>query len=349
MIDYKEIIEQLQDDSVIELMKRLGADRYVEKENEIIFPTICHNVESEEASMKLYYYKDSHIFYCYTNCEAMSIFSFLKQYYETRQIEYDWYKDIYEVILDCSNFNPNFKLRPRYERKADRYRQKEIKELPVYNDEVLDVFVKKYPVEWLNDGISKEAMDKFGILFSIPQNKIIIPHRNVKGELVGIRGRALDEWEIENIGKYTPVKIEGKWYSHPLSLNLYGLYENKENIKKNGYCIVAEGEKSVLQAESFKRDNCVVAICGSNFNKYALKILMRECRPKQIIIAFDNEELPNQFTYKHKLEKLCKKYSQYCDFSYIYDRGDLLKLKESPFDKGEEVFEKLLERSIRVE
>ena len=136
--------------------------------------------------------------------------------------------------------------------------------------------------------------------------------------------------------------------SHPLSLNLYGLYENKENIKKNGYCIVAEGEKSVLQAESFKRDNCVVAICGSNFNKYALKILMRECRPKQIIIAFDNEELPGQFTYKHKLEKLCKKYSQYCDFSYIYDRGDLLKLKESPFDKGEEVFEKLLERSIRV-
>ena len=43
MIDYKEIIEQLQDDSIIELMKRLGADRYVEKENEIIFPTICHN------------------------------------------------------------------------------------------------------------------------------------------------------------------------------------------------------------------------------------------------------------------------------------------------------------------
>lgn len=349
MIDYKGIIEQLKDDEVIALMQKLGADRYIDKENEIIFPTICHNENAEEASMKLYYYKDTHIFYCYTQCQAMSIFSFLKNYYETRSIEYDWYTDVYQVILDCSAFNPEFTTTPKYIKKADKYKtQTRMRELPTYNEEILDVFIKKYPQEWLNDGISKEAMDKFGIKFSISQNKIIIPHRNINGELVGIRGRALDPWEIENVGKYAPVKIEGKWYSHPLSLNLYGLYENKENIKKNGYCILAEGEKSVLQAESFKRDNCVVAVCGSNFNKYALKILLRECHPKQIIVAFDNEELPNHFDYKHKLEALCKKYSNYCTFSYIYDRGELMGLKQSPFDNGEEVFETLLKRSIRV-
>ncbi len=27
--------------------------------------------------MKLYFYYDTHIFYCYSNCEAMSIFKFL--------------------------------------------------------------------------------------------------------------------------------------------------------------------------------------------------------------------------------------------------------------------------------
>jgi len=349
MIDYKGIIESLKDEEVINLLQKLGADRYVEKENEIIFPTICHNADASDASMKLYYYKDTHIFYCYTQCQAMSIFTFLKNYYETRGMPYDWYNDIYQVILNCSTFNPNFETTPRYESKIDRYKAKKpAKSLPIYPNEILDVFIKAYPEEWLNDGISKEAMDKFDIRFSISQNKIIIPHRNVKGELVGIRGRALDPWEIENVAKYAPVKIEGKWYSHPLSLNLYGLYENKENIIKNGYCILAEGEKSVLQAESFKRDNCVVAVCGSNFNKYALKILIHECHPKQIIVAFDNEELPGEFKYKHKLEDLCKKYSNYCTFSYIYDRGELMKLKESPFDNGEEVFEKLLERSIKV-
>jgi hypothetical protein len=57
---------------------------------------------------------------------------------------------------------------------------------------VLDVFVKKYPVEWLRDGITTAAMDKFNILYSISQNKIVIPHYSVEGELVGVRGRALN-------------------------------------------------------------------------------------------------------------------------------------------------------------
>ena len=38
-MDYKEIIDNLKPEAVIELMKRLGADRYKEEENQIIFPT----------------------------------------------------------------------------------------------------------------------------------------------------------------------------------------------------------------------------------------------------------------------------------------------------------------------
>ena len=77
-------------------------------------------------------------------------------------------------------------------------------------------------------------MDKYQILYSPVQNKIIIPHFDVNGRLVGIRGRALDEWEIENIGKYMPVQVEGVWYSHPLSFNLYGLFQNRKNIEERG-------------------------------------------------------------------------------------------------------------------
>ena len=43
-MDYKAIINKLTNESVIELMKKLGADRYVEKDDYIIFPTICHNI-----------------------------------------------------------------------------------------------------------------------------------------------------------------------------------------------------------------------------------------------------------------------------------------------------------------
>jgi hypothetical protein len=101
-MDFNEMIEQLQDEKVIDLMTKLGADRYKDTGSQIIFPTICHNVDSKDASMKLYYYKDNHFFYCYTNCGGMSIFKFLQTYYEERGIEYNWYQDIYKVIESCS-------------------------------------------------------------------------------------------------------------------------------------------------------------------------------------------------------------------------------------------------------
>ena len=349
MIDYKSIIEQLDTQKVIQLMETLGAEDYVEKNGYVIFPTICHNEDATEASMKLYYYENSHLFQCYTSCGTMGIFQFMRHYYECRGITYDWYQDVYKVILNCSNYNQDFTGAPnRYKSIRENYKAAELKELPTYPEGILNCFTKFYPPEWLADGISETTMDKFNIMYSIPQNKIIIPHYNVNGELVGIRGRALNEWEVENVGKYMPVQIEGKWYSHPLSLNLYGLNFTKENIKKTGVCFLFESEKSVMQFEEFDRPNCAAAVCGSQFNKFALKLLMRECFPAEIIICFDKEELPGEEVYFNKLYKLAEKYSDYAEFSFIYDRENLLNLKDSPTDKGQEIFEKLLQRRVRI-
>ena len=349
MIDYKSIIEQLDTQKVIQLMETLGVEDYIEKPGYVIFPTICHNEDASEASMKLYYYENSHIFQCYTECGSMSIFSFMKHYYEARGISYDWYEDIYRVILNCSNFNPNFGFAPKkYQRVRDTYKVQERIELPTYPNGIIDCFVKFYPSEWLNDGITKESMDKFNIRYSQSQNKIIIPHYNPNGELIGIRGRALNEWEVENVGKYMPVQIEGKWYSHPLSLNLYGLNWTKDNIKRVGTCFVFEAEKSVLQFEGFDFANCAVAVCGSQFNKHALKLLMQTARPREVVICFDKEEKPGSEEYFNKLYQMGKKYSTYADFSFIYDRENLIQLKDSPTDHGADVFWKLYKRRVKV-
>ena len=243
---YEEIISNIDDNSIIHLMTELGADRYIEREDSIIFPTICHNIDSSEASMKLYFYKDTKLFVCYTGEGNMSIFKFLKTYYETRQIEYDWYKDIYEVVKNCSTYKAadGFYVE-KYKSLKDRYniQRKEV-ELPEFSSNVLDCFVKYYPQEWLDDGISKETMDKFNISYSISQNKIIIPHYDIIGRLVGIRGRALNDWEVENIGKYMPIQIENVWYKHSLSMNLYGLDKTYQNIKKTGICYLFEAENN---------------------------------------------------------------------------------------------------------
>ena len=349
-MDYKQIIDNLDINSIVELMKKLGADRYEEKEKFFIFPTICHNINSAEASMKLYLYKDTKLFVCYTEDGNMSIFKFLKTYYETRQIEYDWFEDIYNVVLNCGNFRPKEGFDTiRYQSLKERYQiKKKTVELQQYSNGILDIFMKNYPVEWLNDGISRRAMDKYNIKYSVSQNKIIIPHYDINNNLIGIRGRALNEWEIENIGKYMPIQIEKKWYTHPLSLNLYGLNHTKENIKKYGICYIGEAEKFCLQSESFSFPNCSCAVCGSQFNKYQLDILMKNCRPKEIVICFDKEEKDKEDKYFFKLYNLCKKYINYCKMSFIYDTENLLKLKESPTDGGENIFKKLLEKRIIV-
>ena len=348
-MNYEEFLENLDEDKIKQLLDKLDIP-WQDKGSHLICKTACHNIDLDEASWKLYYYKNNKFFYCYSSCQGMSIFRFLRNYYEARQIEYDWYQDIYEVVRDCSNFKgvDGFVVE-KYKSLRDRYEVKrKEKELPQYMPHVLDCFVQTYPQEWLDDGISKKTMDRFNISYSISQNKIIIPHYDILGRLVGIRGRALNDWEVENIGKYAPIQVEGVWYKHPLSMNLYGLDRTYMDIRRNGVCYLFESEKSVLQMDDFSIPNCSAAVCGSNFNKYQLNILMKFCAPSEIVICFDKEELPGEEKYFNKLWNICQKYKQYCNFSFIYDREELLNLKDSPTDKGEEVFLQLLKKRVEV-
>jgi DNA primase len=131
-------------------------------------------------------------------------------------------------------------------------------------------------------------------------------------------------------------------------MNLYGLYENMENINRTGVCYVFESEKSVLQFESFNLPNCAVAVCGSQFNKYQLNILLKTCHPDEIVLCFDSEEVGEGTKYFDKLWNICQKYKHYSNISFVYDRLRLLNLKDSPSDRGEATFKKLLEKRVRV-
>ena len=143
MIDYQNIVENLKDEQVKNLLIELGAD-VIEKDNCLICSTICHNEDAEQASKKLYYYKDTHLFYCYTECGPMNIFKFLRNYYETRNIEYDWYTDVLQVVLNCSASNLIRKNPNIYQSQRSDYEpQKNRKKLPTYPTGLLDCFVKE--------------------------------------------------------------------------------------------------------------------------------------------------------------------------------------------------------------
>lgn len=353
MIDLNILEESLTDEKVIELLTFLGNDEYIDKDDCIIFKTICHNEKAEDASLKLYYYKKNHRFVCYTECgDSFNIYTLFERRYNLLGIKYNFYKDIILKISDGKVVQKNNTgFYSVYESDYNKYkRNKPIVNLPHYNRNILNIYTSFATPEWLEDGISKEVMDIYDIKYSIANNKIIIPHYDINGNLIGIRGRALNDDDLL-IGKYMPVQIEGYTYSHPLSYNLYGLNIVKDNIKKFEMAIVAESEKSALQYMTmFGKEKAIcVACCGSSFHKYQLDLLLN-CGAKKILIAFDKEgeTWDKKKKYYNKLYSICNKYKNFCTMGFIFDSSNLLDLKDSPFDKGKEITMKLIEQGVWI-
>ena len=356
-LNIKNIIESLTLNDVKNFLESLGVEQIAVYEDKqyLVCPTICHNPIDEAESMKLYWYQNNKIFRCYTECdEAMSIFELYKKYMALNQYPItleeaeNYVKQFLKHVIITSHKTDSYNI--------DIEKYKFTTNIPILNDypkTVLDYFTHYYHPLWLKDGITKKSMDKFQIKFLLSQNKIIIPHFDINGRLVGIRGRALEKKEIEEFGKYRPIQIGKTLYTYPLQFNLYGIYEHKQGIQKRRSAIIAEAEKSVMLDDGYYDDlsNCV-ACCGSTFNKYHISLLTNILGANEIIIALDKEytdwRTDKAKKYREKIERMCKKYANQASFSYIWDYDNVLEEKDSPFDKGKEVFEHLYKTRVKV-
>lgn len=353
----KDIVASLTLEDVRNFLESLGVDQIVVNEDKeyLICPTICHNPIHEAESMKLYWYHNNKIFRCYTECnEAMSIFELYRRYMSINEYPID----LEEAEIYVRQFVQHVILPTASARKEELDLKKyqydtTIPEFKGYFAGTIDCGIKYYHPIWLRDGITKEAMDKFNIRYSIAQNKILIPHYDIKGKLIGIRGRAFNEDEIEQGRKYSPVQIGDTLYTHPLQFNLYGIDKHKEGIMRRKCAVICEAEKSVLLDEGYYGDlSNVVACCGSTFNKYQISLLTNVLGAQEIIIALDKEYTnwkdQKAQKYRKKIETACRKYLYQASFSYIWDMENLLQEKDSPLDKGKDIFEYLYKNRIKV-
>ena len=355
MIDINEVIKSLSDQDIIDIVSSLGATNYEEREKEIIFPTICHHINEEDASHKLYYYKNTKLFVCYTCCGTFNISGLLAKRYELLGQDYDFYRDIVLPLAQKANFKTTqktFDFVQPYDLDLSIYEKKKIEvNFKHLNPNILNVYSSHCAAEWLEDNISEEAMRKYGIKYSIEENKVIIPHYDANGYLIGIRGRTLNPDEAAAEGKYRPIVFNERVLSHPLGYNLYGLNFIKGNIKRIGMAIVGEGEKAALQYMTYfgHENNICVAACGNKLSEYQINLLC-SAGATRILIAFDKEgkTWKEQESYYNKLTDLCKKYRNKVKIGFIFDKNNLLNLKDSPFDKGKEIFLKLYNSSIWI-
>ena len=358
-LSVQDIIESLTIEDVKTFLESLGVDQiaYYPDKGYLICPTICHNPLDTAESMKLYWYQNNKIFRCYTECnEAMSIFNLYQKF---MKVNYGQEVDFYEAEEYVKKCLKHIILASRETFSAlhlDSTIYKFDARVPIldeYSPNVLDCFVPYHHPTWLRDGIQPQVMDKFHIGFSLGQNKITIPHYDIQGRLVGIRGRTIDPEEVEAYGKYRPMQVGNVLYAHPLQFNLYGIHEHQNGIRIRKSAIIAEAEKSVLLDDGYYGElSNTVACCGLSFNKYHINLLTNGLGANEIVIAFDKEyddwRSDKAKSYRARIEKECKKYSSLVKFSLIWDYDNLLREKDSPFDRGKEVFEELYRNRIKL-
>ena len=354
----KDIIDSLTMEDVKNFLESLGVTQIIvnEEKGYLICPTICHNPVNVAESMKLYWYQNNKIFRCYTECnEAMSIFTLYKRYMELNYFPISD-ADAIEYVKNCLKHITISRDQPtkKSDINLDKYKFKaQLPQLPEYDSHVLDCFTHFYHPQWLKEGIKPEVMDKFNILYSIPDASVVIPQKDINGRLIGIREREFEPWRIQDFGKYHPITVGNINYKFSEMFQLYGAYEHQKGIRARRSVILVEGEKSVLLDDGFYGDMAnAVAVCGCHTNKYHISLLTDILGANEIVIAFDKEydnwRSEEAKKYRAVLEKICKAYKGHATFSYIWDYDNVLDKKDSPYDKGKDVFEHLYRNRIKV-
>lgn len=362
--DKDQLKENLTADDVIRLLHKLGAENVTdlsETKGYITANTICHNLH--DGSEKLYYYVDSQLFYCFTECScSFDIYELVQKRFRLHNNEISFAK-VVEWVAQQSGKSFGFgfgevEIKPppvqselewmnRFVRKKTK-----LEEPPVYNDKILEVFSKVHHPSFLEDGISHRAMDKFEIMYYNKEERIVIPHRNKDGGLIGIKGRATRQDEIDRGFKYIPITVQNKMYNFPTHSNLYGLYQNQETIKRLKKVIIFESEKSVMQCETYwPNHNFSVALCGRNISQYQIDMLL-ELGVEEVQLALDKEfKEIGSLEYQRDIEHILKigsKFAPYVRVYTLFDRYGLLDYKDSPSDKGKEILVQLMKKKEEI-
>lgn len=354
LMDGPSIVRGLSPEQVKKIVFSLGADRCEECSTHYIFPTICHNEDVSEASMKLYYYFDKRIFVCFTECdEKFNILGLVTKVHQLRGEDFT-YQDARDYVMNYLDVNNVEVFEKSYTSVMERYRKRiQTILLPQYDERLLRMFSPVAYQGWLDEGMTVEAIRRFNILFSASRNAIVIPHYDEHDRLVGIRVRNLDYVKGGDMPKYCPLSMEGNFYTHQLTMNLYGLNVSKNAIRKTKKAIIFESEKSCILSQSYYGENNIaVAVCGSNLVKPQVDMLVKTYGVNDITVAFDKEyedfDSDKASNYFNKLYRICQSYTDYAQMSFIFDPDNLIGEKDSPIDRGKEVFEKLYNIRVKV-
>lgn len=341
------LYEKLTTQDYHNIMRKLGATY-----NGSRFNTICHNVDG--GKYNLAFNEDDKYFTCFSECGcSYSLLSLVKKRRELLGEPCSTYRSMKWICEQCGiafNFKEEVKevnnniynwqnlLRYTKEHKCS--------ENKIYSNSILSELEDCVYLPWIDEGITEETQEKYQIKWYNRNQQVVIPVRNINGDLVGCHCRNTNPDLVADGMKYIPLHMLcGDEYKFQMGLELFGLNYNKINIEKAKRVILLESPKSVMQFDNFTMSNICVGMFGMGFSLQKLKLLLNLGVDK-FVIALDKqyEEIGNTEykSWEKKVNKIIDIIRPYAnEIAVIWDKDKLLDYKDSPTDKGEDIFMQL--------
>lgn len=279
--------------------------------------------------------KEPPFFYDYSSGASGNIVGFIKRYFNCSGREaIEKLKEYAGVSDEIAPPREKMATTVICKRFAKPHKQTKICTATVLPDNFMDKYQKRDSklAVWEKEGISRASLDRFQVHYDGFTDRLVYPIRNLNGKIVNIGGRTLDpNWKEKKLKKYM------YYYSWGTIDTIYGVAENLEYIKQKNEIILFEGCKSVLLADTWGIKN-TGAILTSHLSTNQMKILAKlGCK---VVFALDKE-------VDVRLDQNIEKLKRYVRVEMITDRHELLDAKDSPVDKGVEVFKQLYkERTV---
>lgn len=225
---------------------------------------------------------EKNMFWCFGCHSTGDIIEFVKLYHNlsfSESIEYLLnYSGIAGIETEYSDTMKYLKSTTKIERAP----QFDRKMLP---STIMNKYSKQPIVEWIEEGMLPEVLDKYDVRYDLVNNKIVFPIKDVNGDIISLKGRTLFkdyEKRIDFDGK--PMKKYRYYTSIVHNDFLFGLNGKTDIIKKKREMIIAEGAKSVMLAESYGCENCV-SLETNTINDYQIDLILKlRC---DVVIALD--------------------------------------------------------------
>lgn len=211
----------------------------------------------------------------------------------------------------------------------NKKRRVEIKPNPVLPESTLDdyyYFGKPLPYQsWIDEGIGYDTQVMYGVGYDAMSHRVTIPLRNRFGELVGVKGRIVDDEEDDRKYLYLcRCQNRMEWfnfhYAHP-----YILMEKK--------VYVVESEKSCMKLFEQGIYNSV-AIGASEISEEQALMIRQLGLDIDIVLCYDKGISIEDIKKNAKVFEGRNVYA-------MFDTDDLLEDKQAPIDAGIDIWSKL--------